>query len=202
MPQLTKPERAVRGFLHSQGLALCRSCAQARPAGDFYKDPHGFRGLTPCCKPCRREKQRVTDAAARAADPVGWDAKKAARQREYHQRTRPARALNMRKQLLRKKYGLTLEGFNALVEKQHGRCAICFDKPEGLLHVDHDHSTGKVRALLCGRCNRGIGLFLEDTSRLGAAAAYLESHRLSSARAGSTEVPALASTQHKETRWQ
>lgn len=49
--------------------------------------------------------------------------------------------------------------------KQHGRCALCERTPEAdkPLVVDHDHSDGRVRGLLCDRCNRGIG-FLQDNS--------------------------------------
>lgn len=54
------------------------------------------------------------------------------------------------------------------------RCAIC-GSPRGArsLHVDHDHTTGKVRALLCGNCNKGIGNFQEDPDLLLAAAMYV-----------------------------
>jgi hypothetical protein len=56
-----------------------------------------------------------------------------------------------------KKYGLTDAQYNQLLLDQDGRCAICFDD-ESTLHVDHCHKTNKVRALLCGNCNRALGL--------------------------------------------
>lgn len=67
---------------------------------------------------------------------------------------------------------------------QGNRCAICGDPPDpngkraaSRLHVDHCHETGKTRALLCLRCNNGIGHFLEDPARLAAASEYLAKWR-------------------------
>jgi len=61
---------------------------------------------------------------------------------------------------------------------QAGRCAICgTPEQEGKkLAVDHCHSTGKIRDLLCDRCNAGIGYFLEKSELLIAAAEYLRKH--------------------------
>lgn len=67
---------------------------------------------------------------------------------------------------LEAKYKLTREGFYALLGAQGGRCAICSkDLPKGTAVVDHCHESGKVRGLLCGQCNTGIGL-LGDGRRL------------------------------------
>jgi hypothetical protein len=79
-----------------------------------------------------------------------------------------------RRRHLEKKYGMSLERFDALMTTQGGRCAICgrelADKP----HVDHDHVTGRVRALLCFNCNGGLGQFGDDPLRVERAALYLE----------------------------
>ncbi len=70
-----------------------------------------------------------------------------------------------RKSRLRRHYGIPPEQFDEMYETQDGKCAIC--KGELLwqtngLHVDHDHKTRWVRGLLCGRCNLGIGQFVDD----------------------------------------
>ena len=70
---------------------------------------------------------------------------------------------------------ITLEQYYALRHKQGDRCAICGDKPE-YLQVDHNHSTGVVRELLCKRCNLGIGYFNESPAKMIAALEYLAEH--------------------------
>ena len=58
-----------------------------------------------------------------------------------------------------KLYGIDPAAWTALLVAQKYRCAICNVVPQGALHVDHDHSTGAVRGLLCARCNAGLGFF-------------------------------------------
>lgn len=82
---------------------------------------------------------------------------------------------------LKAKRGLTTEQFDAMVSAQENSCAICGKPGEvehhGLLSIDHDHSTGVVRGLLCDSCNVGLGRFGDDLDRLEKAAAYLRLHR-------------------------
>lgn len=59
---------------------------------------------------------------------------------------------------------------------QRGRCAICSGEMRPA-HSDHCHDTGQTRALLCGPCNKGLGMFADDPARLRAAASYIERHR-------------------------
>lgn len=106
---------------------------------------------------------------------------KAAYMREYYDRSPHV----LKRAYLKKHYGITLERYNEMYDAQRGLCAIC-NKPEQFRHsktgeimllaVDHDHETRKIRGLLCMKCNRGLGLFVDDPSRLRAAAAYLEAH--------------------------
>ena len=77
-----------------------------------------------------------------------------------------------------RKYDITEYEYLCMLDDQGGHCALCpstvADRRGGPLHVDHDHVTGKVRGLLCGPCNHGIGKFQDDPARLRAAADYLE----------------------------
>ena len=136
----------------------CSKCRAIRPLADFHKKPRTW------CAPC-----------SRAANNAAYHNQCETR-REKH------RAASRRSQL--KKYGLTLEMFIALFEKQQGRCAICptaiYETHEDRYMtacVDHCHETGVVRGLLCWDCNVGLGKFKDETERLRAAITYLEDSR-------------------------
>lgn len=60
-----------------------------------------------------------------------------------------------------------------MFQAQSGRCAICHDQFEKRPHVDHCHTTGTVRGLLCHLCNVGLGAFRDNTKRLQSAIDYL-----------------------------
>jgi hypothetical protein len=81
---------------------------------------------------------------------------------------------------LKRTYGVTLEWFQATLAAQDKRCAICNrefgDSREESPRVDHNHSTGAVRGVLCNKCNRAIGFFDENLNALRSAIAYLERH--------------------------
>jgi hypothetical protein len=92
---------------------------------------------------------------------------------------RAARAPRLRELRLKREYGLSVAAFEAMKAEQRGRCAICKGLPSGrspVLHVDHDHVTGNVRALLCSPCNQGIGLLRDSHLIAAAAAKYLRAH--------------------------
>jgi hypothetical protein len=80
---------------------------------------------------------------------------------------------------LKKNFDTTLQEYNIMLKKQNGVCAICGSKlPLGKYNtnflVDHDHLTKKVRGLLCGRCNFGLGQFQDNSTLLRKAAEYLD----------------------------
>ena len=70
-------------------------------------------------------------------------------------------------------YGITREEYDAMVARQEGKCLVCLQEPKRL-YIDHDHATGKIRGLLCNRCNAGLGFLGDDVERVRAAARYLE----------------------------
>jgi hypothetical protein len=98
------------------------------------------------CKPCHNARGRAT------LEKLGGS-------RSYH---------------LKRRYGITAAEADALLESQGGVCAICKAAPAA--HVDHDHATGAVRALLCFNCNGGLGQFRDDPKLLHAAAYYVAFH--------------------------
>lgn len=77
---------------------------------------------------------------------------------------------------LKDRYGITMERFDEMRTRQRGGCAICGAAPAPPyvnLQVDHDHRTGRVRGLLCHRCNKAIGLLGDTSEALTRAAQYL-----------------------------
>jgi len=84
------------------------------------------------------------------------------------------------------RYGIDAHRYQTMLDEQNGLCAIC-GRPERLVNgrsgkvhamaVDHCHSTGKVRQLLCSNCNRGLGLFYDDPDLLFKAARYVLRYR-------------------------
>ena len=84
------------------------------------------------------------------------------RAEKKYQKSEKARHKNRKKNLM-KNYGLTLEQYDQMFENQGGVCAICEETniSDRRLVVDHNHKTGKIRGLLCYRCNVRVG-FMED----------------------------------------
>lgn len=101
-----------------------------------------------------------------------------AQQKEYSLKNKEIRKIVSRRHTLKKKYGLTLEQYNEMLEDQNWGCAVCGDGPErtvqGTLPVDHCHKTGKIRGLLCDRCNRALGLLRDSAVNVRALLRYLE----------------------------
>lgn len=134
----------------------CLKCKKPKPLAEFSKHPRGRQGLHPRCNTCRSE-----------------DAKRYYANLDKHKHGR-----TNKKSWLKRAYGLTVADFDRMKSSQGERCALCNRAPtKGKFHVDHDHQTGQVRALLCWRCNVGLGSFLDNPSMLRKAADYLEKWR-------------------------
>jgi hypothetical protein len=75
---------------------------------------------------------------------------------------------------LGKLYGISLDEYDRMLEKQNGVCAVCSKPPNGRrLHVDHDHKTGEIRGLLCSGCNVALGAVNDNTSVLQKLISYI-----------------------------
>jgi hypothetical protein len=157
-------------------MKRCKHCGAEKPLDDFYRDRKARDGRRPECAACNLAARR----AKYAEDPrpyidraLKWqreNRERYLRQQSEYSRT-PAKKVSNRKSHLKRKYGLTLEAFDALLASQGGGCAIC-GRPDAD-NVDHDHTTGRVRGILCFNCNVAIGHVAEDEDRLAAVAAYL-----------------------------
>lgn len=88
-------------------------------------------------------------------------------------------------QSLHKQYKIRVKDYNEILERQDGVCAICKGDEKSIAHtsnkirrltVDHCHTTGKIRGILCSRCNRGLGFFQDNLTHLKSAIKYLEAH--------------------------
>jgi hypothetical protein len=138
---------------------ICSDCAQEKPREEFHARGKGRRLH---CRSCNTR---------RSAD---WRRRNRERHRAVAQEYRQTRPDVGRAATLKYRYGLTPEQFAQMVEAQGGACAIC-RTPTDPLSVDHCHATGRVRGLLCGNCNRMIGLGADDPEIMISAAAYLRS---------------------------
>jgi len=154
----------------------CRVCNELKPLNDFYRARTMRDGYRSECKKCNLAQR----AASYRENPQPYieRAKKwqqdnperhARRQREYIESGK--KKVSSRKSHLKRKYGLTLEGFDELLAAQDGGCAICGRRDAD--NVDHDHVTGRVRGILCWDCNIALGKFGDDEDRLAAATNYV-----------------------------
>lgn len=85
------------------------------------------------------------------------------------------RKIRQREYDLFRQYGISLSFYDDLFSVQFGKCKICnLETPGKPLHVDHCHTTGKVRGLLCTTCNRGLGHFKDNITNLEKAILYLK----------------------------
>lgn len=134
----------------------CPKCKVPKSTKEFSKCVSRYDGLQPYCTKCRREYDKIN-------------------QRKY--RADPAKKDKFREYDLKKRFGITLDDYNCMMDEQDGKCAICgaiygdnFGNP---LTVDHCHKWGHIRGLLCRNCNYGLGNFDDNVEYLHNAIRYL-----------------------------
>jgi len=171
----------------------CPWCEETKPLDEFYRNRAAPDGRTSVCAVCQQERlqERYHN------DPAQRRRQQEYSRTRYHQQVAQikagtarggilrqinSRAHNSWVRNLRSVYGITPADYDQMYEAQNGVCTICAwperAKYKGTLKrlaVDHDHRTGKVRALLCNGCNRALDL-LEDRPWHEAAHAYLTQH--------------------------
>jgi hypothetical protein len=145
-------------FMESLDTQVCTGCGQQKSLDKYYLHKQGHRWKK--CKTC----VQAVASNNRKNNPEKTKAQ-------------------MWKSGLRRKYGLTPEQYEAILESQGNACAICLEPfwDRKNTHVDHDHSCcpgsftcGKcVRKILCSKCNTALGLFNDDPARILRAASYL-----------------------------
>lgn len=156
------PQRLVEE-LKVKGLKRCPGCKETKPLASFYESENSNGGRASHCIICAN-----TQNAEKRKEYA----------REQYLRTKekePDRVYNNR---LKKKFGITIENYNQRLAEQNGLCAVCGEaETHKRLAVDHNHKTGQIRGLLCGRCNPAVG-YLRDSAEIARKIAdYLDSHR-------------------------
>ncbi len=153
----------------------CRRCKETKLVEDFWKSAHKDSGISQYCKKCsnknrkeyRDRKKTNTCKFNMPKDSQSWNSKKGSIEYKDY----------IRNSQLQRAYGISLEEYNLLFQKQAGKCAVCGRHQVELgkgLYVDHCHTTGTVRGLLCSNCNTGIGLFKDSIEIFYQAIGYLE----------------------------
>lgn len=142
--------------LAAHGQKRCGTCRQIHALGYFSTDSSRKDGLNNNCRSCCKRKH--DDYYSRE------NAKVLAQKRIYSFR--------------KKGVEINEDDFISLLVTQGPYCAICGNFIEGRdLNLDHDHRSGKLRGLLCNRCNMGLGYFRDDEGLLNKAAKYLEDNK-------------------------
>jgi hypothetical protein len=158
-------------------LQRCSGCRLEKPHSEFASSciSNGFG----YCRPCKRIRQKdwkKRNVALCTAQRLRNRAKNLERDREANRRHWNADAERSRGYNL-KRYKITVEQYRSMEAQQKGLCACCGNPPlcgRKVLYVDHCHSSGKIRGLLCHKCNCGIGALGDTIQGVERALDYLK----------------------------
>jgi len=147
-----------------EGNRVCRKCKRTLHVSHFYKSTRTKDGLDTHCKDC--QKSYV----------VAWQRKNKDKfnnyQREWRDANKERTAEIAKYSRIFRKYGITREEYDSLMEQTH--CTICnADLADRKPALDHCHTTGAIRGVLCNQCNVGLGFFQDSPEILKKAADYL-----------------------------
>lgn len=158
---LSKPLEGFRVAPNGRYLARCIECLRTAARERYHRHPEKYKE--------KRRQWYLANKDRHAERMAEW----------YASNKGTAREIGFRNGLKRK-FGITIEQYDAMLQAQRGRCAICHRAQEDFARrfaVDHDHDTGVVRGLLCSQCNPGLGAFLDNEFILESAIEYLRKHR-------------------------
>lgn len=146
-------------------MSLCKRCSKE---GDIPAYGNGI------CKPCLSQMQTLWRQKHR--DRINENRRRQYRRNskkicEESRKNRGKYLRTFRNYYYKKYYGITLEDKEAMIKKAGGKCQICLLVKD--LVIDHSHSHGQVRGLICGDCNKGLGWFRDSVSTLMSAIDYL-----------------------------
>jgi hypothetical protein len=152
----------------------CSKCKCYLSFDEFHIDRSKVSGRHSQCKLClstARKEKRLTDSKWRDAE--------CEKSRQYKIDNPEEYKTAIRNSTLRKKYGIGIAEYDVILENQGGKCKICRSNETKVswstnLHVDHCHTTGEIRGLLCQPCNVSLGKMNDDPELLRRAALYLE----------------------------
>lgn len=134
-------------------MYTCTKCGETKPLQDFHKRSAVKRGHDSWCKTCKAEYRHQYFLKNKE-----WEVSRS--------RIKAWKGAGI---------GISLEEYTARLKDLNNQCQICGTNAQ-TLHVDHCHDTGRVRGLLCGSCNRALGLFKDSPEVLEKAKQYLKTH--------------------------
>jgi hypothetical protein len=146
----------------SSSFKTCTKCQGHLPHSDFSPNGGNKPGLRSRCRSCRSQHEKGNPSS---------ESRLARRRVNFRPSPKAKREYAPDEPLYRR--GLPDHEYNQMVTNQDDKCAIC--KSVTKLVVDHCHTSGDIRGLLCGPCNRGIGMFRDSTENLEEAIRYLRS---------------------------
>ena len=142
---------------------ICSKCKIEKDISDFHKCYSRKKGVHPQCKVCR----------------LTYLANNKEKTHKYGKEYRKNNKDKTRNYSLKRNYGITLEQKQQIYVKQNKKCAICprYIETVNSACVDHEHTTGKIREILCRKCNSALGLLQDNPEICFAAGNYILKHR-------------------------
>ena len=147
---------------------VCTKCKEIKLVSEFYKDRSVKSGLGSWCKKCGYNASRKW----RKRNPN----KVLVYSKRYNKTTKGK--INTKRNNLKFKYNLTIKEHKQIYINQNGCCGLCGKSiPYNKIHTDHNHKTGKVRKLLCNKCNWYVGMVESGPELVNDTLKYLDEHK-------------------------